>query len=88
MKSCFSLGCRSWIINTRVDSDDSLATNYVEVIRKTINNLNQSYQSLCINAVDGTYLYLKDQTTIRMRKLNYSVQSIYYKFNLNVNGHV
>lgn len=76
------------VINVRIDADDALSDDYIQLIQEIFSREAKNYKSSCVNAVSGLYLYLTNEVIVEMEKTNYSVQSICYKFESKINKHI
>ena len=73
------------ILTIRVDADDMLSNNYVEMIMDSIytDNLIEKYQQISISASRGVYFYPSQNKLIQVLKSDYSIQALYSIFGNN-----
>jgi hypothetical protein len=81
----FEIKKKDKILTIRVDADDMLSNNYVEMIMDSIytDNLIEKYHQISISASRGVYFYPSQSKFIQVLKSDYSVQALYSIFGNN-----
>ena len=73
------------IVEIRIDADDVFSNDYVINVLNSLksNDLVNKYEKVLVDASEGIYFYPSKKKFIRVKKKNFSIQSLYSIFNQN-----